>query len=175
LKRGLIIVGSLLAITALWMVVRTSLPSYIDYRDQKIKLSKFYLDYDDYKNDPDNIDKSETLRVQRLVSEAPIASSFPGRKEAVHAVFEIKFPGYGAGGLGPIQKEDGALNGLSVEIPRAGANRYFIFRNKSGEYALVDDFILSDLSGIRDFHQDGGNLVYTTGDGRKLVHSLRTP
>jgi hypothetical protein len=47
--------------------------SEIDYRGEKIKLSKPYRDYDEYKNDPDNIHPSETARVQGLVMSAPIA------------------------------------------------------------------------------------------------------
>ncbi len=114
---------------AAWAVVRRILPSTIEYRGQKIKLTKFYLDYEDYKDDPDNIDPSETARVQRLVEESPIAHSFAGRKAAVDAVFEIKFPGYGSGGFGsPIQTSDGSLNGFLVEIPRSDKARYFIFR-----------------------------------------------
>jgi len=172
MKRFLLITGVVLAVTALWAVVRRVLPSYMEYRGEKIKLTMFYFDYDDYKNDPGNIDPSETGHVQQLVSHAPIMRSFPSRMEAVHAVFEIKFPGYGAGSLGPIQGGEGALNGLSVEIPRAEKNRYFIFRNSGGRYVLVDDFIQSDESGIREIHQDGTSLVYTTGDGRKLTHPM---
>jgi len=31
----------------------------IDYRGERIKLSKSYYDFDTYKNDPDNIDPSK--------------------------------------------------------------------------------------------------------------------
>ena len=71
----------------------------MDYQGQQIKLTKYYLDYDDYKNDPDNIAPEETSRVEQLVMNAPIASSFPDKRAAIAAVFEIKFPGYGAGGF----------------------------------------------------------------------------
>ena len=175
MKRLLLVAAIVLALAAAWAVVRRILPSYVEYRGEKIKLTKFYLDYDDYKNDPDNIASSETLRVQRMVSGAPIARSFPGRKEAVDAVFEIKFPGYGAGGVGPLQNGDGALNGISVEIPRSGKDRYFIFQIVRGSYKLVDDFIPSEDSGIREIHQEGANLIYTAGDGHKFSHPLLTP
>ena len=45
----------------------------IDYRGEKIKLTKAYADYAAYKNDPENIAPSETERVQRLVLGAPIS------------------------------------------------------------------------------------------------------
>jgi hypothetical protein len=51
----------------------------IDYRGEKIKLTKAYADYDAYKNDPENIHPSETERVQALVLGAPIAKTFGSR------------------------------------------------------------------------------------------------
>jgi hypothetical protein len=53
--------------------------SEIDYRGERIKLTKSYADFDDYKNDPENIDPSATERVQRLVLGAPIAKTFGSR------------------------------------------------------------------------------------------------
>lgn len=173
-KRILIVTAVVLALAGIWSFVRRILPSYVAYRGEKIKLTKFYLDYDDYKNDPDNIDPSETARVQKLVSEAPIARSFPDRKAAVHAVFEIKFPGYGSGGLGPLDDTNGALNGFEVEIPRTDRSRLFIFQNISGSYRLVDDFIDSDPSGVRSSHLDGSSLIYTTADGRSIVRPIQS-
>src|SRR5262245_46857241 len=49
-----------------WSAVRRRPPDYVEYRGEKIKLSKYYSDYDSYKNDPDNIAPSETTRVQQL-------------------------------------------------------------------------------------------------------------
>jgi hypothetical protein len=173
-KRLLLVIGALVLFGATWAVVRRILPSSIDYRGQKIKLTKFYLDYDDYKNDPYNIDPSETERVQRLVSEAPIAHSFASRKDAATAVFEVKFPGYGAGGFGGATKDsDGSLNGFVVEIPRTNKSRYFIFRNHHGNYTLVDDFVMADAWGVETVQEDNGNLVYSTASGEpKLVHPI---
>lgn len=71
----------------------------IDYRGEKIRLTKSYSDFDDYKNDPENIDPSETARVQRLVMEAPIEREFNSLLDASKAVGEIGFPGYGSGGF----------------------------------------------------------------------------
>jgi hypothetical protein len=61
-------------------------------RGEKIKLTKAYADYDDYKNDPENIDPSETERVQRLVLSAPIAKTYGSRLEASKAIGQIAFP-----------------------------------------------------------------------------------
>jgi hypothetical protein len=101
----------------------------IDYRGEKIKLTKAYANYDDYKNDPENIDPSETERVQRLVLGAPIATTFGSRLEAAKAIGQIAFPGYGSGGFVEQSQADGSvLMGFSVEVPRAGKERYFVFK-----------------------------------------------
>jgi hypothetical protein len=171
-KRFLLLIGIFISLAAAWAAVRRILPSSIEYRGETIKLTKYYLDYDDYKNDRDNIDGSETQRVQRLVSEAPIARSFASRKDAVQAIFEVKFPGYGAGGFGGgIKESDGALNGFSVEIPRADKSRYFIFRDVRGNYVLVDDFISGDI--LESMHEENGAVVYCTAAGEaRLVHPI---
>ena len=173
-KRFFLVIGAFVLLAATWAVVRRILPSSIDYRGQKIKLTKFYLDYDEYKNDPDNIDPSETERVQRLVSEAPIAHSFASRKDAATAVFEVKFPGYGAGGFGgAIHEADGTLNGFTVEIPRSDKCRYFIFRKDHGSYTLVDDFITANPWGFETVREENGNLIYSTAAGEaKLTHPI---
>ena len=67
----------------------------VDYRGQRIQLSKAYADFDEYKNDPNNIAASETERVQQLVAGAPIADRYPTREAMIAAVSEIEFPGYG--------------------------------------------------------------------------------
>src|SRR5215471_3494849 len=72
----------------------------IEYQGEHIKLTKTYYEYEDYKDDPNNIDRAENTRVERLVSEAPIARLFQDRRQMVNAVFDLKFPGYGLGGFG---------------------------------------------------------------------------
>jgi hypothetical protein len=81
----------------------------IDYRGEKIRLTKAYADYDDYKNDPENIHPSETERVQALVLGAPIAKTFGSRPEASKAVGQIVFPGYGGGGFVEQAQADGTV------------------------------------------------------------------
>lgn len=174
MKRALIILAVVVALWGAWEIARRHIPSYIDYQGQKIKLTKFYLSYEDYKDDPDNLDPSEYAHVQQLVSSAPIARSFSDRRAAVEAVSEITFPGYGAGGFGgDIQRTEGSLNGLCVEIPRTDKSRYFIFRNVHGTYLLVDDFIESGASAIETMREEKGKLIYYTASGEpKLTHTI---
>jgi hypothetical protein len=143
----------------------------IDYRGEKIRLTKAYADYADYKNDPKNIHPSETERVQALVLDAPIAKTFSSRLEASKAVGQIVFPGYGGGGFVEQSQADGTvLMGFSVEIPRAGKTRYFVFQGKDGVYTLVDDFVQSDTAGLlRSVTRRGSDLVFTSLDGTEAL------
>jgi hypothetical protein len=173
-KQVFLVIGAIILLTAGWEGLRRVIPSTVDYRGEKIKLTKFYLDYDDYKNDPDNVAPSETARVQRMVSEAPIAHSFASRKAAVDAVFEVHFPGYGVGGFGDsLQQGEGGLNAYSIEIPRAGKDRYFVFRNLNGRVVLVDDFIDPGTLAIQSVCEENGALVYRTTTGATaFVHPI---
>jgi hypothetical protein len=143
----------------------------IDYRGEKIKLTKAYANYDDYKNDPENIDPSETERVQRLVLGAPIATTFGSRLEAAKAIGQIAFPGYGSGGFVEQSQADGSvLMGFSVEVPRAGKERYFVFQGKEGVYTLIDDFVHPDTAGLlRSVVRRGNDLVFTSIDGTEAL------
>jgi len=143
----------------------------IDYRGEKIRLTKAYADYDTYKNDPENIDPSETERVQRLVLSAPIAKAFGSRLEASKAIGQIAFPGYGSGGFVEQSQADGSvLMGFSVEVPRASKERYFVFRGKDGVYTLVDDFVHPDTAGLlRSVTRRGSDLVFTSIDGKEAL------
>lgn len=143
----------------------------IEYRGEKIKLTKAYADYDAYKNDPDNIDPSETERVQRLVLGAPIAKTFRSRLEASKAIGQIAFPGYGSGGFVEQSQVDGSvLMGFSVEVPRASKERYFVFQGKDDVYTLIDEFVHPETGGLlRSVIRRGSDLVFTSIDGKEAL------
>jgi len=71
----------------------------VEYRRQRIQLSKAYADFDEYKNDPNNIAASETERVKQLVESAPIAAKYPDRESLVKAVLRFS-SGYGLSSFG---------------------------------------------------------------------------
>ena len=132
----------------------------IDYRGERIKLSKSYYDFDTYKNDPDNIDPSETRRVQKLVMEAPTGHWFPDRLSAFQATGDIQFPGYGSAS-GEGQESDGSeLLSIDVEIPRAEKNRYFLFRLRGGGYELLDDFVEREIVHPYQVRHEGGYYIF---------------
>ncbi len=173
MKRALIVIGAVIALLVIWNFVSTLIPSYIDYRGEKIKLTRYYLDYDEYKNDPDNIDPSETARVQRLVREAPVNRSYASRPEMSHATFDMKFPGYGAGGLGDGRQGEGSISGLSVEIPRSDQSRYLVFQCTRGKYVLLDDFVNSEPPLLMHVQREGNKLVYSSYDEKQKI--IRVP
>ena len=143
----------------------------IDYRGEKIKLTKAYTDYAHYKNDPENIHSSETERVQMLVLGAPIAKTLTSRLEASKAIGHIVFPGYGGGGFIEQSQADGTvLMAFSVEIPRASKTRYFVFQGKDGVYTLIDDFVQPDTVGLlHSVIRRGNDLVFASLDGKEAL------
>src|SRR5688500_852566 len=65
----------------------------INYRGEKIRLSKKYVDYDEYKNDPANLAASEIPRVEKLMTDAQVGPDFANWHEAADQLSNIKFPG----------------------------------------------------------------------------------
>ena len=107
-------VALLLAVVVLWFAKGSPVSEpdepvsgsdEIEYRGEKFKITKSYPDFDDYKNDPDNIDPSETDRIIKLVSEAPIASSYASSELAVRAIQGVVFPGYGSSSGSTVQAD----------------------------------------------------------------------
>jgi len=117
----------------------------IDYRGEKIRLAKKYVDYDDYKNDPSNLAASEIPRVETMMTEARIGPDFTDWKAFAAQAFKIKFPGYG---MGPGPRVPAAAGREFIveliEIPQAAKDRYFVLE-KTGDKALrlVDDFVMA--------------------------------
>jgi hypothetical protein len=172
----LVVVLAGLAGLWLWLFVRRDLGSYtIEYRGERIKLSRRYEDFSTYKNDPNNIAASETARIQQLVRQAPIANSFVDRIAFAQATANIAFPGYGSGALVDTPQSDGSVLVLTnIEIPRAEAERYFTARISDGKYILIDDFEAPESARLERVEQLDGKLVYISEQGeKKLVRAVR--
>jgi len=177
MKRLLAAGGAVLAAAAMmWLISAGDAIETIGYRGERVKLSKRYSDYDDYKNDPGNIDPSETTRVQALVTGAPIGRAFGDRQQAVRAVSAIVFPGYGASSWRIQPQPDGSsLTGLAIEVPRAGQDRNFVFRDRGGAQTLVDDFLAPTDLAITAVTEQEGAFVFSNTKGEKvLTRPVRT-
>jgi hypothetical protein len=141
----------------------------VEYHGESIRLSRVYYDYEEYKNDPSNIHPDETVRVQRLVAGAPVARTYPDRKSLFGALSELPFPGYGSGSRETKQADGTKLLLYEVEIPRADATRYLVFRERAGTYSLVDDFVSSDSNPIIDVRDAPDGLAYSHPRGKVTV------
>jgi hypothetical protein len=171
-KYGRIVFVVLLVAAGYWLWERASPlgDDTIEYRGQKIKLSKRYNSYEAYKDDPGNIDPAENVRVQKLVMEAPVASSYANRKEMVTDAFEIKFPGYGLGSIGGQSADGTPISGVTIEIPRTEKDRVLLFRERGGRLELVDDFVSE--APIASAREEDGYYRFFDGAGKE---SLRRP
>jgi hypothetical protein len=166
----LIMVAILVVAAVSWSVIRKHIPSDIEYQGQKIRLTKHYPSFEDYKDDPDNIDPSENERVARLVIAAPIDPQFTDEREMTRAIIEIKFPGYGLGLLGETPQPDGsALAMFSIEVPRADKNRYLVFSKLNHSYTLVDDFVESEVPEFWKVRMVDNALIYTSRKGERTL------
>jgi hypothetical protein len=139
----------------------------MEYREETIRLSKRYTDCDEYKNDPNNIHPSENERVQRLVTEAPIAHSFRNRLALFRATGEIAFPGYGQASGGGVQPDGSELLAVVIEIPRAERDRYIVFRGRNEQYELIDDFVNQGIAYPFGIREEAGTYVYYSGNGKE--------
>ncbi len=140
----------------------------VDYEGQTFKTAKKYWSYEAYKDAPNNLDTNELVRIEKLMTETRLPSSFNSRKEFIHAMFKLKFPGYGLGGIGePAQTDDGSkLTVESVEIPQRDKDRYVVVRESGERLILLDDFVHGTATnGIRHVKLQGGKLRYFDADG----------
>jgi hypothetical protein len=170
-RRGVLVVA-----TALAVACGSGRADEIDYRGERIKLSKAYADYASYKNDPDNIHPSERERVQRLVKTAPVASSYADENTLYHALSALSFPGYGSGNLARTRQPDGSdVVAYGIEIPGTEEDRYLVFRSVGSGFALIDDFVHVSVIGPASIAGEGHEWVYRRADGTVLFRrSKRT-
>ena len=69
----------------------------IDYQGQQFKMRKAYASYEDYKDDPDNLNTNELDRIEQAMTSAKIPSNYKDWPAFVHVlIFDLAFPGYGS-------------------------------------------------------------------------------
>jgi hypothetical protein len=169
-KRSILFLCLVLAGVVLWFLNRARMfepaMDVVEYQSQIFKLTRSYRDYDDYKNDPDNLDPSENARVERAVAEARVAGTFRTREDMIHAaVFDLRFPGYGLTSLEDVQPDGSTLACFRIEIPRAGKDRVMVFRGQDKARSLIDDFIALEKAAFISVTERDGALVYSAWDG----------
>ena len=172
MKRLVLITCAVLAMGAVLNLLRPSLSRFdeIEYRGQTIKLAKSYSDYDDFKEDPDNLEPSERARVERLVCDAEMAQSYPSHASMIRDVFGLRFPGYGLTSFGTTTQAEGSiLAGFSIEVPQAKKERILVFRGQDGGFRLIDDFVESNALAIMGVGEVDGKLIYSSQTGERLL------
>lgn len=145
----------------------------VTYQGKKIRLSKSYPSYEDYKLDPANLDTNELARVERLMTQLSIGPEFRSIDDFYNQIVAtVKFPGYGCSFLGKEQQPDGSvLEVVEVEIPRRGKSRVFAVHQTDEATQLVDD-VVTDWPPESTFgltiRLSGGKLTYLSKDGDVL-------
>ena len=139
----------------------------IEYRGEHFKMGKTFWSYEDYKDDPNNLNTNGLSHIEAVMIGANIGTNFDTREQFVHAVFSMKFPGYGLSQFGEKQQADGSmLSMFSVEIPQRDKDRYFVARMAGSHLTLVDDFVASSVSNvISKVTLEGMSLHYYDGSG----------
>jgi hypothetical protein len=170
-KKG-VNVAIVLAVLIVYWAVRAGADRFdeIEYQGQKFKLSKAYGDYDDFKNDPNNLAAGQQALIEKAVLAAALPRVCADRDAVIHAAFEVRFPGYGLSSFGEQAQADGSvLNGASVEIPGAAKERVFVYRGVGGEYRLIDDFEADESAGIMGVTLRDGKLEYSRLGGQLVL------
>jgi len=158
----------------LWSTMRPIVPVFpphmIEYQGTQFKLTKAYTSYEDYKDDPANLDLSDNARVALAVMQAKIATEFSSRREMLLAISNIQFPGYGSTQFGAKPQPDGTtIDAHAVEIPRTDQERVFVFRGEGERYRLIDDFVMSRANGFMQLRLEDGKLIFSDLKGTQLL------
>jgi hypothetical protein len=125
-------------------------PDTMEYAGQEFKMRTAYASYEDYKDDPNNLDTNELNRIEKTMTFLPVPKVFRSREEFVHFLIDdLKFPGYGMGGIGEaVKTDDGSeLEIETVEIPQVSKDRVIVVRRKGQGFELIDDFVYSTATG----------------------------
>ena len=166
MKRGLLVVGLVVALVGAWEGIRRIVPSTIEYQGEDVRLTKLYLDYDSYKNDPHNIHPDELGRVEKLVSTGSVPDRYSSWEDAASAVLDLSFPGYGSGSLG---SEWEVLRCFTIEIPHADSERVFLFRHEGNDtWTLVADFIAPSSIVVSHVQERDGRFVFSNSKGEQI-------
>lgn len=167
-------------ISAVLMVVATTLagctpmktPSHVEYQGHQLLTSKHYEDFDEYKDDPNNLPAESLRAAVTLVRKAPFGPKFSSSDALVKGLFSIQFPGYGAFFANQVGSgHDPELEIVYVEIPGGRFNRYFVLRKGQNDaYEVIEDFVAPQEPEVaRVRRTKNGALEYSRVNGEVVV------
>ena len=148
----------------------------IEYQGQSFALTRRYTDYEDFKDDPNNLAPGQAQKLEEAVTSAPVQRSYPNQRAMVRGVMALRFPGYGLSQFGAQKQTDGSvLAGWSIEIPSTSKCRCLVFcavtRAGSAQptFELMDDFVVAADPAIARVEVKDGQLQYSTFKGEPVV------
>jgi hypothetical protein len=164
-----VLIGVAVAVSvAAWFIYQRAFGiDEVEYRGETFKLRKRYLSYEGYRNDSPNLATGEPERIETRITEAKIGTHFQNWARFASTAFELKFPGYGAGGwaLPNTSSGPGVVGGF-VEIPQTGRWRYFVLaKSRDESLQLIDDFVEKENLLVSIITFSDGTLSYTDRAG----------
>lgn len=168
------IIGAIAIIVAWQFLIKPVLRNMkgfdeVEWRGEKFKLKHKYLDYEEYKDDSEQLDPGEVERLKHFmlaISVPKVASSETDLRQSLR---QMRFPGFGSSYAGAVKDEHGNRYILNeYEIPHKGEQRTLLYRvENDGACRLVLDGVSIDHR--NDHMQALGNVEIKVEDG-KLKH-----
>ena len=147
-------------------------PTYVEYQGHKLLTSKHYENFDEYKDDPNNLPFESLRAADSLVRKAPFGPKFSSSDALVKDLFSIQFPGYGAFFANQVGNgHDPTLEIAYLEIPGGRFNRYFVLRKGQNDaYEVIEDFVAPQEPELARVRQSkNGALEYSRVNGEVVV------
>jgi hypothetical protein len=166
-------VGVIIVIVAWQFVIKRVLRNVkgfdeVEWRGEKFKLKQKYLDYEDYKDDSDQLAPGEIERVKQFMLGIRVPKVARSEVDLRQSLRQMRFPGYGSSSGGIIKDEHGNRYILNeYEIPQKQEQRTLLYRVETdGTCRLVIDGISVDH---KNDHMIIGDRAIEVKDG-KLRH-----
>jgi hypothetical protein len=139
----------------------------VEWRGQKFKLKQKYLDYEEYKDDSDQLASSEIERVKQFMLAIRVPKVAPSETDLRQSLRQMRFPGFGSRSGGMIKDEHGNRYILNeYEIPQKQEQRTLLYRVETdGACRLVVDGVSVDhqedhMLGDSEVRVEGGKLKH---------------
>src|SRR5437588_577248 len=79
----------------------------VEWRGQKFKLKQKYLDYEEYKDDTDQISPSEIERLKKFMLGITVPKVASSESDLRQSLRQMRFPGFGSTYAGSVKDEHG--------------------------------------------------------------------
>jgi hypothetical protein len=101
----------------------------VQWRGEKFKLKRKYLDYEEYKSGSDQLADSEVERLKKVMLAISVPKSAKSDEELIRSLRQMSFPGFGSSYYGNVKDEHGNRYVLfEYEIPQKQEHRTLLYR-----------------------------------------------